>query len=64
MKFVVLVGARSVRNEEARRQGAGRDIGTYEMLDRVQKLLIGKQPIFRWCNWTGTSRTWSHQNNL
>ncbi|ALJ87473.1 phage protein Gp37 [Acinetobacter baumannii] len=41
VKFVVLVGARSVRNEEARRQGAGRDIGTYEMLDRVQKLLIG-----------------------
>lgn len=41
LKFVVLVGARSVRNEEARRQGAGRDIGTYEMLDRVQKLLIG-----------------------
>ncbi|WP_151730354.1 phage protein Gp37 [Acinetobacter junii] len=41
LKFVVLVGARSVRNEEARRQGAGDDIGTYEMLDRVQKLLIG-----------------------
>lgn len=41
VKFVVLVGARSVRNEEARRQGAGRDIGTYEMLDRVQKLLTG-----------------------
>ncbi len=41
LKFVVLVGARSVRNEEARRQGAGNDIGTYEMLDRVQKLLIG-----------------------
>ncbi|HFG2491835.1 DUF1834 family protein [Acinetobacter baumannii] len=41
VKFVVLVGARSVRNEEARRQGAGRDIGTYEMLDHVQKLLIG-----------------------
>ncbi len=41
VKFVVLVGARSVRNEEARRQGAGRDIGTYEMLDRVKRLLIG-----------------------
>lgn len=41
LKFVVLVGARSVRNEQARRQGAGNDIGTYEMLDRVQKLLIG-----------------------
>nr|WP_277606423.1 phage protein Gp37 [Acinetobacter sp. NIPH 1958] len=41
LKFVVLVGARSVRNEESRRQGAGNDIGTYEMLDRVQKLLIG-----------------------
>lgn len=41
LKFVVLVGARSVRNEQARRQGAGNDIGTYEMLDRVQQLLIG-----------------------
>lgn len=41
LKFVVLVGARSVRNEESRRQGAGNDIGTYEMLDRVQQLLIG-----------------------
>ncbi|WP_407324676.1 phage protein Gp37, partial [Acinetobacter baumannii] len=39
--FVVLVGARSVRNEEARRQGAGGDIGTYEMLDHVHQLLIG-----------------------
>lgn len=39
--FVVLVGARSVRNEEARRQGAGGDIGTYEMLHHVHQLLIG-----------------------
>ncbi|MCG9496215.1 DUF1834 family protein [Acinetobacter pittii] len=41
LKFVVLVGSRSVRNEEARRQGAGGDIGTYNMLDLVQRLLIG-----------------------
>lgn len=41
LKFVVMVGARSVRNEEARRQGAASDIGTYEMLHRVQQLLIG-----------------------
>ena len=39
IKFVILVGARSVRNEEARRQGAGRDIGTYQMLANVQNLL-------------------------
>ncbi|MCU4307003.1 DUF1834 family protein [Acinetobacter ursingii] len=37
--FVVLVGARSLRNEESQRHGAGADIGTYEMLDRVQRLL-------------------------
>nr|WP_298892226.1 phage protein Gp37 [uncultured Acinetobacter sp.] len=37
--FVVMVGARSVRNEEAQRHGAGRDIGTYQMLDNVQRLL-------------------------
>ncbi|MCH2014697.1 DUF1834 family protein [Acinetobacter ursingii] len=37
--FVVMVGARSLRNEEAQRLGAGRDIGTFEMLDRVQRLL-------------------------
>lgn len=41
VKFAVLVGARSVRNEESRRQGAGNSIGTYEMLDHVQHLLIG-----------------------
>ncbi|MFW1781376.1 phage protein Gp37 [Acinetobacter seifertii] len=41
LKFVVMMGARSVRNEEARRQGAASDIGTYEMLHRVQQLLIG-----------------------
>lgn len=41
LKFVVLVGARSVRNEEARRHGAASDIGTYKMLAHVQQLLIG-----------------------
>lgn len=40
VKFVILVGARSVRNEEARRMGAGGDIGTYQMLSNVQNLLI------------------------
>lgn len=40
IKFVVLVGARSVRNEEARRMGAGADIGSYQMLSNVQNLLI------------------------
>ncbi|QHH96692.1 phage protein Gp37 [Acinetobacter dispersus] len=39
--FVVLVGARSLRNEEAQRHGALNDIGTYLMLKHVQKLLIG-----------------------
>ena len=39
VKFVVLVGAQSLRNEEAQRQGAGADIGTYQMLDNVQRLL-------------------------
>lgn len=39
--FVVLVGARSVRNEEAQRHGAGADIGTFEMLHHVQHLLTG-----------------------
>lgn len=38
--FVVLVGAQSVRNEEARRHGAGSDIGTFAMLHQVQNLLI------------------------
>lgn len=37
--FVVLVGARSLRNEESQRHSVGIDIGTYEMLDRVQRLL-------------------------
>lgn len=37
--FVVLVGARSLRNEESQRHSAGADIGTFEMLDRVQRLL-------------------------
>ena len=39
--FVVLIGARSMRNEEAQRHGAGSDIGTFLMLKHVQKLLIG-----------------------
>lgn len=39
VKVVVLVGASSVRNEEARRHGAGADIGTYTMLKHVRKLL-------------------------
>lgn len=37
--FVVLVGARSLRNEESQRHSVGADIGTFEMLDRVQRLL-------------------------
>ena len=41
LTFAVLVGSRSVRNEEARRHGAGADIGSFEMLSRVQNLLIG-----------------------
>ena len=41
LTFVVLVGARSMRNEEAQRHGAGRDIGTFLMLKHVQQLLIG-----------------------
>ena len=39
--FVILLGAQSVRNEEARRHGAGSDIGTFAMLHHVQNLLIG-----------------------
>lgn len=39
--FVVLVGNRSVRNEEAQRHGAGADIGTFQMLKHVQQLLTG-----------------------
>lgn len=39
--FVVLVGARSLRNEEAQRHGTDKDIGTFLMLKHVQKLLIG-----------------------
>ena len=39
--FVVLVGNRSVRNEEAQRHGAGADIGTFQMLRHVQQLLTG-----------------------
>lgn len=39
IQFVILVGARSLRNEETRRQGTAFDIGTYQMLDHVQRLL-------------------------
>lgn len=39
--FVVLVGNRSVRNEESQRHGAGADVGTFEMLHLVQQLLTG-----------------------
>ena len=39
--FVVLVGNRSVRNEESQRHGAGRNIGTFQMLHHVQQLLTG-----------------------
>lgn len=39
VNFAVLVGARSMRNEEAQRYGAGREIGAYQMLIHVQNLL-------------------------
>ncbi|VXA54679.1 conserved hypothetical protein [Acinetobacter proteolyticus] len=39
--FVVLVGARSMRNEEAQRHGTIHDIGTFLMLKHVQNILIG-----------------------
>jgi len=39
VNFAVLVGARSMRNEEAQRHGAGREIGAYQMLIHVQNLL-------------------------
>lgn len=41
VSFVVLVGNRSVRNEESQRHGAGADIGTFQMLHHVQQLLAG-----------------------
>ncbi len=41
VSFVVLVGNRSVRNEESQRHGAGADIGTFQMLHHVQQLLTG-----------------------
>ncbi|AZC02031.1 MULTISPECIES: phage protein Gp37 [Acinetobacter calcoaceticus/baumannii complex] len=41
INLVVLVGARSVRNEEAQRLGGGRDIGTFKMLSLVHNLLTG-----------------------
>ncbi len=39
VNFAVLVGARSVRNEEAQRHGVGVDVGSYQMLLNVQHLL-------------------------
>lgn len=39
--FRCMVGNRSVRNEESQRHGAGRDIGTFQMLHHVQQLLTG-----------------------
>lgn len=41
IKVAVMVGSSSKRNEEARRHGAGTDIGSYEMLTEVWKLFIG-----------------------
>lgn len=41
LKFVVMVGARSLRNEETQRQGTAATIGTYDMLSNVQELLTG-----------------------
>ncbi len=41
LTFVVIVGARSLRNEETRRHGTDANIGTYDMLSFVQELLIG-----------------------
>ena len=41
LTFVVMVGSRSLRNEETRRQGTIMNIGTYDMLSFVQELLIG-----------------------
>lgn len=39
--FVVLVADRTVRNEEAQRHGTGKNVGTFQMLDYVQRLLTG-----------------------
>ena len=39
--FVVLVADHTVRNEEAQRHGTGRNVGTFQMLDCVQRLLTG-----------------------
>ncbi|MDS7929623.1 DUF1834 family protein [Acinetobacter sp. V102_4] len=41
LTFVVMVGARSLRNEEARRHGTLTNIGTYDMLSNVHELLTG-----------------------
>lgn len=39
--FVVLVADHTVRNEEAQRHGTGKNVGTFQMLDYVQRLLTG-----------------------
>lgn len=39
--FVVLVADHTVRNEEAQRHGTARNVGTFQMLDYVQRLLTG-----------------------
>lgn len=39
--FVVLVADHTVRNEEAQRHGTGINVGTFQMLDYVQRLLTG-----------------------
>ncbi|WP_336033388.1 phage protein Gp37 [Acinetobacter bereziniae] len=41
LRFVVMVAARSLRNEETQRHGTAQTIGTYDMLSNVQELLIG-----------------------
>lgn len=64
LKFVVLVGARSVRNEEARRHGAASDIGTYKMLAHVQQLLIGNDLSSVGVTGLAPTRTWSCKNYL
>ena len=55
VSFMVMVGARSVRNEESQRHGSAFDVGTYQMIDSLQRLLafnslssvglIGLEPI-------------------
>jgi phage gp37-like protein len=42
--FAVMVAAKNVRNEKATRQGAGPDVGTYQMVKDV-KALLADQPL-------------------